>query len=206
MHKLGNKIIAGSFRFENEGAGLNRAARECIEATWSYSEKSGKNESAEILDAKEMFDTSVFNRLSSAACQAIRECNYPEFRVAGLSQSTFDVVVNGKDKRHEGKSYRTFLNALYAFTLMKFIEDEGMHKSKILIMDSPILSLNRDVTDPASDDMKDSLFSYIIRNCGSCQVLIAENDIPENVDYSDANIIRFGRGENTLRQGFLIRG
>ena len=136
---------------------MNRAARECIEATWSYSEKSGKNELAEILDAKEMFDTSVFNRLSSAACQAIRECNYPEFRVAGLSQSTFDVVVNGKDKRHEGKSYRTFLNTLYAFTLMKFIEDEGMHKSKILIMDSPILSLKRDVTDPASDDMKSSL-------------------------------------------------
>ena len=89
---------------------------------------------------------------------------------------------------------------------MKFIEDEGMHKPKMLIMDSPILSLKQDVTDPASDDMKSSLFSYIIRNCGSCQVLIAENDIPENVDYGDVNIIRFGRGENTLRQGFLIRG
>lgn len=169
-------------------------------------EKNSEDESEEKYDAKEMFDTSVFNRLSSAVCQAIRECNYPEFRVAGLSQRTFDVVVNNKDKKHEGKGYRAFLNALYAFTLMKFIEDEGIHKPKMLIMDSPILSLKQDVTDPASDDMKDSLFSYIIRNCGSCQVLIAENDIPENVDYSDANIIRFGRGENTLRQGFLIRG
>ena len=169
-------------------------------------EKSGEDESAPVFDAKEMFDTSVFSRLSSAVCQAIRECNYPEFRVAGLSQSTFDVVVNGKDKRHEGKGYRAFLNTLYAFTLMKFIEDEGIHKPKMLIMDSPILSLKQDVTDPASDDMKSSLFSYIIRNCGSCQVLIAENDIPENVDYSDANIIRFGRGEGTLRQGFLVRG
>lgn len=169
-------------------------------------EKNSEDESEEKYDAKEMFDTSVFSRLSSAVCQAIRECNYPEFRIAGLSRSTFDVVVNDKDKRHEGKGFRAFLNALFSFTLMKFIEDEGMHKPKMLIMDSPILSLKQDVTDPASDDMKSSLFSYIIRNCGSCQVLIAENDIPENVDYGDVNIIRFGRGEDTLRQGFLIRG
>ena len=169
-------------------------------------EKNSEDESEEKYDAKEMFDTSVFSRLSSAVCQAIRECNYPEFRIAGLSRSTFDVVVNDKDKRHEGKGFRAFLNALFAFTLMKFIEDEGMHKPKMLIMDSPILSLKQDVTDPASDDMKSSLFSYIIRNCGSCQVLIAENDIPENVDYGDVNIIKFGRGEDTLRQGFLIRG
>ena len=169
-------------------------------------EKNGEDESAEIFDAKEMFDASVFSRLSSAVCQAIRECNYPEFRVAGLSQSTFDVVVNDKGKRHEGKGCRAFLNALHAFTLTKFIEDEGMHKPKMLIMDSPILSLKQDVTDPASDDMKSSLFSRTIRNCGSCQVLIAENNIPENVGYGDAIIIRFRRGEGTLRQGFLVRG
>ena len=168
-------------------------------------EKNSEDESEEKYDAKEMFDTSVFSRLSSAVGKAIKECNYPEFKVAGLSQSTFDVVVNEKDKRHQGKGFRAFLNALFAFTLMKFIEDEGMHNPKMLIMDSPILSLKQDVTYPASDDMKSSLFSYIIRNCGSCQVLIAENDIPENVDYGDVNIIRFGRGEDTLRQGFLVR-
>lgn len=168
-------------------------------------EKNSEDESAEKYDAKEMFDASVFSELSSAVGKAIKECNYPEFRVAGLSRSTFDVVVNEKDKRHQGKGFRAFLNALFAFTLMKFIETEGMHKPKMLIMDSPILSLKQDVTDPASDDMKSSLFSYIIRNCGSCQVLIAENDIPENVDYGDVNIIRFGRGEDTLRQGFLVR-
>ena len=168
-------------------------------------EKNNEDETAEKYDAKKMFDSSVFDKLSTAVSQAIKECNYPEFRVAGLSRSTFDVVVNNKEKRHEGKGFRAFLNSLLAFTLMKFIEAEGMHKPKMLIMDSPILSLKQDVIDPASDDMKSSLFSFIIKNCGACQVVIAENDIPENVDYRNVNIIRFGQGEDALRQGFLIK-
>lgn len=41
VYKLENKAVAGSFRFENEGVGSNRAARECIEAAWSCFENNG---------------------------------------------------------------------------------------------------------------------------------------------------------------------
>ena len=41
IYKLENKAVAGSFRFENEGIGGNRAARESIEAAWRCFENNG---------------------------------------------------------------------------------------------------------------------------------------------------------------------
>lgn len=41
VYKLENKAVAGSFRFENEGIGSNRAAKESIEAAWRCLENNG---------------------------------------------------------------------------------------------------------------------------------------------------------------------
>lgn len=41
VYKLENKAVAGSFRFENEGIGGNRAARESVEAAWRCFENNG---------------------------------------------------------------------------------------------------------------------------------------------------------------------
>lgn len=41
VYKLENKAVAGSFRFENEGIGSNRAAKESIEAAWRCFENNG---------------------------------------------------------------------------------------------------------------------------------------------------------------------
>lgn len=39
--------------------------------------------------------------------------------------------------------------------------------------------------------MKESLIRYIIENCGEKQVIIAENGLPEAVDYTKATMITF---------------
>ena len=45
---------------------------------------------------------------------------------------------------------------------------------------------------------------YIIDACGNNQVIIAENELPENVDYSKANQIQFSMEDREgLRYGFL---
>lgn len=177
-----------------------------IEGDFNFdiSEQAFEDDSARKYDAKAQFKSSVFNELSSAVCKAIKQCKFPDFKVAGLSLKTFDVVVNDKEKRHEGKGYKAFLNSLFAFVLMRFIDKRGVHAPRMLILDSPILTLKEDVDLPASDSMKSALFDYMIGNCGSCQVIIAENDIPENVDYGSVNIIRFGHGDEALRGGFLL--
>lgn len=168
-------------------------------------EKRSEDESQDKLDAKKLFDKGTFSRLSSAVNKAVRECRYPDYQIAGVSPKSFDVAVNNKDKRHEGKGYKAFLNSLFAFELMKLLDSEGKHAPRLLVLDSPILSLKQDVDVPATEDMKVSLLNYIIENCGDCQVIIAENEIPEDVDYTDVNVIRFSRTDDSSRCGFLKR-
>lgn len=72
----------------------------------------------------------------------------------------------------------------------------------MLIVDSPILSLKERGTEKATDSMKSSLFRYFLQNQNRGQIIIVENDIPE-LDYSNANVIRFTMDDEHGRYGFL---
>lgn len=182
---------------------VNQSMYEVFNFDYSYEE--AKETKADKYDAKAKFDEDVFARLSVAVSDAIRACGYPDFKFASLSRKDYDIVVNNKDKRDEGKGYRAFLNTVFAFTLMKFLEEEALHPPMMLFLDSPILSLMEADDEAASDKMKSSLFQYIVDNTGACQVVIAENEIPnkEDVDYRDARLIHFTKDEATGTYGFL---
>ena len=142
----------------------------------------------------------------------VKDCAYPNQPDSIISLEALDAVVNKKHKKDEGKGYRAFLNTLMLFNLMKYLETEGKYSLHMLFLDSPILSL-KDKKDEngyavaeeerATPQMRESLFTYMIENCGENQVIIAENELPENVDYSKVNLIEFTRDENNGRYGFF---
>lgn len=155
-------------------------------------------------DAKKLFRDDVFDDLSNLVSSAVERCGYPDFRFAGLNRATFDVTVNGKDKKFEGKGYRGFLNSIFAFVLMKYLDEYGKHAPRMLILDSPILSLKESKQEGVAEGMKSSMLSYTLDQCGNCQVIIVENEIPDDVDFSAANLIEFTKNESIGRCGFLL--
>lgn len=155
-------------------------------------------------DAKKLFRDDVFDDLSNLISSAVERCGYPDFRFAGLNRATFDVTVNGKDKKFEGKGYRGFLNSIFAFVLMKYLDEYGKHAPRMLILDSPILSLKESKQEGVAEGMKSSMLSYMLDQCGNCQVIIVENEIPDDVDFSAANLIEFTKNGSIGRYGFLL--
>lgn len=155
-------------------------------------------------DAKKLFRDDVFDDLSNRVSSAVERCGYPDFRFAGLNRTTFDVTVNGKDKKSEGKGYRGFLNSIFAFVLMKYLDERGKHAPRMLILDSPILSLKESKQEGVAEGMKSSMLSYMLDQCGNCQVIIVENEIPDDVDFSAANLIEFTKNGSIGRYGFLL--
>lgn len=155
-------------------------------------------------DAKKLFRDDVFDDLSDRVSSAVERCGYPDFRFAGLNRTTFDVTVNGKDKKSEGKGYRGFLNSIFAFVLMKYLDECGKHAPRMLILDSPILSLKESKQEGVAEGMKSSMLSYMLDQCGNCQVIIVENEIPDDVDFSAANLIEFTKNGSIGRYGFLL--
>ena len=87
---------------------------------------------------------------------------------------------------------------------MKFIEANGKHPPKLVVLDSPILTLVEKGETPVSDSMKTGLMRHMVENCGDCQVIIAENALQEGVDYSKARLIPFTKTEGEGRYGFLL--
>ena len=55
-----------------------------------------------------------------------------------------------------------------------------------------------------SEGMKSSMLSYTLDQCGNRQVIIVENEIPDDVDFSAANLVEFTKNGSIGRYGFLL--
>ena len=177
--------------------------------TDAFEKENEEDETAKKFDAKKQFDRDVWKKLSDNINRMIKECAYTGKPDSYLSIDTADVVVGGRHKKNQGKGYRAFLNTIMLFNLMKYLESDGKYASHLLILDSPILSLkekkhNIAEKEKATASMRESLIQFIIDNCGDNQVIIAENELPGNVDYSGTHQVEFTmEDEEGVRYGFL---
>ncbi len=173
-----------------------------------FNKENEEDDSDLKFDAKKQFDKTAWKLLSDSFGEMVKDCAYPNRPEAYISIDTADAVVGGKHKRNEGKGYRAFLNTIMLFNLMRYLEEHGTYALHLLVLDSPILSLKEKKIQMAENEkatpgMKESLFKCMIENCGANQVIIAENEIPEHVDYSKATLIEFTMDDHNGRYGFL---
>lgn len=174
-----------------------------------FEKQNEDEETVATFNAKEVFDRDIWRALSDDFNAMVKACAYPGSPDSYLSIDTADAVVGGKHKKNQGKGYRAFLNTIMLFNLMKYLEKNGTYALHLLVLDSPILSLKEKKygitkNEVATFGMKESLIRYIIENCGENQVIIAENELPEAVDYAKATVITFTQSESEgVRYGFL---
>lgn len=174
-----------------------------------FQKENEEDEIAAKFDAKDAFDKQIWKALSDQINTMIKACQYIGTPESYLSIDTADIVVGGRHKKTQGKGYRAFLNTLMLFNLMKYLETNGKYSFHLLFLDSPILSLKEKKykiaeTEKATVGMKESLIQYIMDNCGQNQIIIAENELPEKLDYSKVNMITFSQEDaEGLRYGFL---
>ncbi len=161
-----------------------------------------KNEVEVKYKPKEYFDFLILQGISTILESILEACNFDNLSSAYFSKDTFDVVVNGKEKSKFGQGYRAFLNTVVALTFMEYLKQCGTYSPGILIVDSPILSLKEKKSEQASENMKESLFRYMLKHQDNGQMIIVENEIPE-LDYSNANLIYFSKDIDDGRYGLL---
>ena len=115
---------------------------------------------------------------------------------------SFDFVIDEKHKRSQGQGYRAYLNGIAVLALYNCLQNEGMYPMPFLVMDSPIQSLveNGNVTEETS--MKIGLFKCLKETTADKQVIVIENVLPTNLDYSTVNVVYFTKDEETGRYGF----
>lgn len=144
-------------------------------------------------------DTDVESKIE-ATLEEIESIEHQIYEATEQSHKLMEEIFTVK-----GKGYRAFLNSIILFSLMKALEDGGIYRPAMLILDSPILTLKEKVrkNELADPGMRASLFKYMVENCGDNQIIIAENEIPNTVDYNTAHLIEFTQDETQGIYGFL---
>lgn len=171
-------------------------------------ETQNEEESTLTYNVKNHFEKATIDSIGKYLDEMLSRCGFPDYLTSHVNLDEFDVVINARSKKVEGKGYRAFINTVFAYSLMKYLSNHAKYASKMLILDSPIRSLSeKEESMPervnfSPDGMKSALFRYLAENQEDCQVIIAENTIP-NVDYKGSNIIRFTKDKNVGRYGFL---
>lgn len=168
-----------------------------------FQKENEDEESETLFDIKSRFGPDIMNTIDDYLNETLKACNFDTFGQARMDvKSAFDIVIDGKTKYSYGKGYRAFLNAVVAFTFMRYLSEHGMYSPGILAIDSPILSLKEPGEEKASDTMKASLFHYFLEHQKLCQIIILENNIPD-IDYGKTNIVQFTKDPNVGRIGLL---
>lgn len=114
----------------------------------------------------------------------------------------FDFVIDGKHKRSQGQGFRAYLNAIAALSLYNCLYRDGIYSMPFLVIDSPIQSLVENDNVDWDRSMKTGLFRCLKECKNNQQIIVIENKFPDNLDYSEANIVSFTKDEATGRYGF----
>ena len=152
-------------------------------------------------NAKEELGQEFYNLLNQYVADMLTKCGYDSFLTVHLNLSDFDIIIDEKKKKNHGKGYRAFLNTVLAYCFLKLLSNNGVFSTGLLILDSPILSL-KEKDEQTSSTMKEGLFKCFVPTDFPCQIIIAENNIPE-IDYENTNLIHFTKDKNNGRYGFL---
>lgn len=162
------------------------------------------DDSSEIVFmAKDHLDYQIINDLTKIIENLLLKLNYPNLFSVSFDKSDMDIVINGKRKGSNGKGYNAFLNSVVAIAFARYLKDNAVYAPKMIILDSPILSLKETEDKKPEESMHNALFSDIVDNQQGIQTIIIENQIPD-IDYKDANIIHFTKNTENGRYGFLV--
>lgn len=163
-------------------------------------------ETADIhLNVKEKFKEVFKELLDMEVDELLKYCDYQNYLDSYFDIDSYDVVVNGHEKKSQGKGFRAFLNTILAVAMENCLEKMGHYHPALFVVDSPILSLKekdskRDssVTEP----MKEHLFRYFLTRRYSPQTIVIENEIP-SINYEGANLIHFTKDKGIGRYGLI---
>lgn len=132
----------------------------------------------------------------------LRAWRFPGEPVVSFDEKTHDILIDGKDRRGNGKGVRALMNAAFKIGVMVYCRERGLPHPGIVALDSPLLSYRDPHTSKhgeLSDDehavirtgLNEHFYRYLLDYPRSAQFVIVENDVPPFDLGSDAKITRF---------------
>lgn len=164
-------------------------------STWNsrYETAGEKMPDSSRFKVKEKYPKEFWSEMGERLYAMLEFCNLADLKTVSFRSNTMDISVNRQEKKTYGEGFRGIFNMAVSFTLFQYLCEKGVYIPGLLIMDSPIQSMN----EQEESKLTSNMISYVCKNAVCGQVFIIDNKFPEETDYADALVYSIGK------EGFL---
>lgn len=128
--------------------------------------------------------------------------------------STYDLIIDGKERRNNGKGVRAITHAAFKVALMIFCRERNLPHPGFLILDTPLLTyrdpmkkvndrLELDEQEIRNTDLKERFFDHLSHLGERSQIVIFENIDPPQSLNAESKVEVFTNDPSEGRQGLL---
>ena len=128
--------------------------------------------------------------------------------------ATYDLIIDGKERRHNGKGFRAITHAAFKIALLLYCRERKLPHPGFLVLDTPLLTyrdpfkkpgdnLTADEQELRNTDLKERFFEHLGHIGVDAQFMIFENVDPPSKVNEYATVETFSNDPNIGRQGLL---
>ncbi|MGX1377104.1 hypothetical protein RKD56_004222 [Priestia megaterium] len=181
---------------------------EIIENSLKNKNKSKLTQSIElekVLNESNLKDyiTSIFNQWQFEDIDNSNNVLFDKYERGKL-----DISISGKRRKGYGKGFRALIYSSFVIALMEYCYHNDLPHPGFVIIDSPVTTFHDIEHDPSDEeeevplDTKNAFFNYL-STIDSEQVIILENEQPEEKIKKKINYIEFTKDSTRGRYGFF---
>lgn len=138
--------------------------------------------------------SSALHEFAQTVSAILTEWHFPGDRHVSFDEATFDLRIDGKLRKDNGKGVRAITHAAFKVALLLFCHERNLPHPGFLVLDTPLLTYRdpiRSKQGPLSPDeqalrntsLKDFFFAHLSRNSDKGQFLVIENvDLPPDIE------------------------
>jgi hypothetical protein len=144
----------------------------------------------------------IGHEFASTVQSLLRAWRFPGEPVVSFDDRTHDILIDGQDRRGNGKGVRALMNAAFKIGVLLYCRAKELPHPGIVVLDSPLLSYRGPHTskhgDLSADEravtrtgLNEYFYRYLLDQTGSAQFVVVENDAPPFDLGPDAKVTRF---------------
>ena len=148
----------------------------------------------------------VLDDYSQIVLNILKAWNFPDADRVYFDNESFDFVINGKPRGSRGKGLRAITHAAVTIGLMEYCKTKSLPHPGFVVLDSPLLSYygpEGAEDDLKGTDVKDKFYEYLVDKHSDSQIIIIENEHPQDDLLNNLQFIDFTKNPHEGRYGFF---
>jgi hypothetical protein len=158
--------------------------------------------------------TQTAQEFADVVSDVLLNWGFPGQKHVVFDLATYDLIIDGKERRHNGKGVRAITHAAFKIALLLYCRERKFPHPGFLVLDTPLLTyrdpfkkpgdnLTADEQELRNTDLKERFFEHLGHIGTGAQFMIFENVDPPSKVNEYATVETFSNDPNIGRQGLL---